>query len=83
MPPVPHFCVAFGLHAPSFVHAPQPDHVPVFASHVRVCIPHMPQVCVMAPVQVCPVQAPHVQSLPQVWVPFAPQLCVAPGAHAP
>jgi hypothetical protein len=35
----------------------QLDQVPLL--QVRLCVPQLPQLCVLAPLQVCPLQVPH------------------------
>jgi len=49
MPPLPQACVVFGAHSPSAVHIDQVDHVPVLVSHVRVCVPQLPQAWEVGP----------------------------------
>jgi hypothetical protein len=76
-------CVLPCLHTPSAVHAPYALHMPVLVLQVRDCVPQLPQVCVAAPLQVCPEHAPHAQLLLQVCLPPAPHVWVAPGAQLP
>jgi hypothetical protein len=52
MPPFPHGCVVLTAHTPSPAQADHADHDPVLLSHVRVCVPHLPQACDEAPLQV-------------------------------
>jgi hypothetical protein len=59
------------------MHADQLDQTPLL--HVRVWVPQLPQAWVAGPPQVWPVQSPHWQAAVQLWVPFNPQLCTAPG----
>ena len=79
--PLGHLVSSPGLHAPSPVHWPQPDQVPLL--HVRFWLPQLPQACVSEPWQICPRQSPHLQLVLQLWLPPPPQLCVLPGSHSP
>jgi hypothetical protein len=83
VPPLPQLWDEFGAHAPSPVHADQADHVPVLLSHVRVCVPQLPQACDAAPVHGRLPHAFHVQLLAHDCVPPLPQVCVELGAHTP
>ena len=81
---VPQRRVSPTVHEPWPVQADQADHCAVSVLQVRDCIPQLPQACVAAPLQVCPLQlVPQRQAGPQVWVPPAPQMRVSPGGHAP
>jgi hypothetical protein len=48
LPPVPQFCVASGMHAPSPLHADQLLQLPFM--QLRVCMPHNPHGCIVGPV---------------------------------
>jgi len=80
---VPQLCVAFGAHTPWPEQVDHAENVPVELSHVRVCVPQLPQLREVAPSQLLPPQLPQAQLLVQVWVPFAPQACVVFALQAP
>ena len=77
MPPIPQVCMAPGAQAPSFAQGDQLDHTPL--SQLRVWEPQLPQAWLLGPTQLWPVQLPHWQAEPQLWVPFIPQGWTAPG----
>jgi len=52
VPPEPQPIAEFGAHAPWFAQGVQLDHIPVLGSHVRVCVPQLPQPCEAGPVHV-------------------------------
>jgi len=81
LPPLPHAWPSFGLHSPCIPQPDQADHTPLL--HVRVCVPHLSQLCVFEPLQVWPVQLPHVQALLQLCLPPVPHACVEFGEHSP
>jgi hypothetical protein len=86
VPEAPHVRAAPGTQSPSFEHAPHSDHVPVFVSHLRVCVPQLPHARELSPVQRWPVHAAsHMQLPAHVWVPdsLAPQRRVESGEHTP
>jgi hypothetical protein len=75
--------VAFGVHAPSPVHVPHADHVPVPLSHVRVCVPQLPQGCDDGPEHVWLAHVPQWQLPPHDCIPPDPQDWLGFGAHSP
>jgi hypothetical protein len=75
----PHACEALGAHAPSSLQADQ-SLQPALV-HVRVCVPQLPQACVVEPGQAW--QAPHWQLPPHCCVPASPHACDASGAQTP
>jgi hypothetical protein len=84
MPPEPHACISPAEHSPSLRHALHPDHVPEFVSHVRVRVPQSPHASVLAPVQVCPVQAaPQRHMPPHTRSPPLPHVLIVFGMHSP
>jgi hypothetical protein len=78
LPPIPHACVAPGMHTPSFMQAPQSDQTPF--AQVRDWVPQFPQAWLPGPAQT---HVSHWQEALQVWLPPIPHACVAPGMQAP
>ncbi len=83
VPPVPQLWLVAGVHTPSPEHVDQADHVPLLLSHVRVCVPQLPQPCEAAPEHVWLPHDPHWQLPPQDCVPPVPQLWLVAGVHTP
>jgi hypothetical protein len=79
MPPLPHACMAPGAQAPSLAQPDQLDHTPF--SQVRVWLPQLPQLWVLGPAQLWPMQTDHMQRLLHVCMPFVPHDWTAPGVQ--